>query len=153
MPIRAELRHFYRGPAWRETRTRILERARYQCEQCHKDHLALVRVVRLPMVDLYLSQFWCEREGGAWWTRCIDGVRFPATVFRRTFPLEVRLARIIRVVLTVAHLNHVSGDDRDENLLALCQWCHLNYDKLHHRETRCERKDAARPLLIGEARV
>ncbi len=55
--------------------------------------------------------------------------------------------RQVLIVLTVAHLNHVAGDDRDENLLALCQWCHLNYDKLHHKETRSARKDAARPLL------
>lgn len=46
-----------------------------------------------------------------------------------------------------AHLNHVSGDDRDENLKALCQWCHLQYDKLQHHETRATRKDSARPLL------
>ena len=57
-------------------------------------------------------------------------------------------ARRIRLVLTIAHLNHISGDDRDENLKALCQWCHLNYDKAHHAETRAIRKDAARPILI-----
>jgi hypothetical protein len=53
----------------------------------------------------------------------------------------------VGIVLTVAHLNHVAGDDRDENLKALCQWCHLNYDRQHHAETRSIRKDAARPLL------
>jgi hypothetical protein len=55
--------------------------------------------------------------------------------------------RTIRCVLTVAHLNHTSGDDRDENLKALCQWCHLHYDLQHHHETRAARKDAARPLI------
>lgn len=34
-----------------------------------------------------------------------------------------------KVVLTVAHLNHDTTDNRDENLKALCQSCHLNYDR------------------------
>jgi hypothetical protein len=55
--------------------------------------------------------------------------------------------RRLRVILTVAHLNHDPRDNGDTNLVALCQWCHLNYDRLHHRETRAARKDVARPLL------
>lgn len=55
----------------------------------------------------------------------------------------------IRVVITVAHLNHIAGDDRDENLAALCQWCHLIHDLSHHQRTRATRKDAARPLLVS----
>jgi HNH endonuclease len=56
-------------------------------------------------------------------------------------------SRVIEVVLTVAHLNHVAGDDRDENLAALCQYCHLMHDAEQHRESRATRKDSARPLL------
>lgn len=56
------------------------------------------------------------------------------------------------VVLTVAHLNHTPEDCRDENLLAMCNRCHLNYDKDHHRETRlrtiAEAKRAAGQLSI-----
>jgi len=51
------------------------------------------------------------------------------------------------IVLTIAHLNHTPGDDRDENLEALCQYCHLQLDREHHAETCATRKDAARPLL------
>ncbi|WP_026931184.1 hypothetical protein [Glycomyces tenuis] len=40
-----------------------------------------------------------------------------------------------KVVLTVAHLNHTPEDCRDENLKAMCQGCHLHYDKDHHAET------------------
>lgn len=36
------------------------------------------------------------------------------------------------VVLTVAHLNHEPSDCAEENLLALCQRCHLRYDSAHH---------------------
>ena len=44
------------------------------------------------------------------------------------------------VVLTVAHLNHDETDCRDENLKAMCQRCHLHYDRHHHAETRRSRK-------------
>ena len=40
-----------------------------------------------------------------------------------------------KVVLTVAHLNHMPEDCRPENLLAMCQACHLRYDARHHAET------------------
>ena len=39
-----------------------------------------------------------------------------------------------KVVLTVAHLNHIQMDVRDENLKALCQRCHLRYDIEHHKK-------------------
>lgn len=41
-----------------------------------------------------------------------------------------------RVVLTVAHLDHTPENVGDENLLAMCQACHLRYDAPHHAETR-----------------
>jgi hypothetical protein len=53
-----------------------------------------------------------------------------------------------QVVLTVAHLNHTPEDIRDENLLALCQACHLHYDRDQHARTRratlARRRAAAR---------
>jgi len=41
-----------------------------------------------------------------------------------------------KVVLTVAHLNHVKSDVREENLKALCQRCHLNHDRNRHIHSR-----------------
>lgn len=35
-------------------------------------------------------------------------------------------------MLTVAHLNHQPADCRDENLKAMCQRCHLRYDRDLH---------------------
>jgi len=40
-----------------------------------------------------------------------------------------------KVVLTVAHLNHVPEDVSDTNLKAMCQRCHLTYDAEHHAQT------------------
>jgi hypothetical protein len=40
------------------------------------------------------------------------------------------------VVLTTAHLDHTPENCTDENLLAMCQRCHLAYDADHHAATR-----------------
>lgn len=68
-----------------------------------------------------------------------------------------------KVVLTVAHLgvDHPDGrpgnkhdkfDTRDENLAALCQRCHLNYDRADHIKnaavTRRRKRERAGQLLL-----
>lgn len=59
-----------------------------------------------------------------------------------------------KVVLTVAHLNHAPEDCRDENLLAMCQTCHLRYDRLQHGEasarTREEKRNVSQNRLFEE---
>ncbi|HEX2679551.1 MAG TPA: hypothetical protein VHM19_23035 [Polyangiales bacterium] len=55
-------------------------------------------------------------------------------------------ARAVRIVLTVAHLDHDPTNNADSNLLALCQRCHLRLDRHEHaknaRQTRRARKAA-----------
>lgn len=52
--------------------------------------------------------------------------------------------RPVRVVLTVAHLDHTPANCDPANLRAWCQRCHLRYDAAHHaknaRATRMRRK-------------
>jgi hypothetical protein len=48
-----------------------------------------------------------------------------------------------RVVLTTAHLNHLPEDCRPENLVPMCQGCHLHYDRDHHAQTRAQTRAAA----------
>lgn len=144
MPIRREFRQFY-GREWRTiTRPRILERAKHCCERCQKPNRATVETVKwsqrgsagkkeyFMMWRYGVGYFWTTKNGSA-------APSFPV--------LFLELANTIEVVLTVAHLNHTPGDDRDENLAALCQWCHLIHDLEHHQESRATRKDQARPLL------
>lgn len=135
MPIRAELREFY-GREWREiVRPRILRRAGNCCEQCLAPNLTEATRVRGCWLEQRVS--WKDGVTTCW--RAHDGSILLERPPGRT--------RRVRIVLTIAHLNHVAGDDRDDNLKALCQWCHLNYDKHHHAETRATRKDRERPLL------
>jgi hypothetical protein len=147
MPIRRDLRKFY-GPEWRNlTRPRILERAGNKCEQCGVPNGETVYRVH---------GMWRGLNGTWWWS---GGEPLPADLekeMRRGGVLSRE--RRVRIVLTIAHLNHMPGDDRDENLRAWCQWCHLHHDLRvhieHARETRSTRKDAARPILaaLGEVK-
>ena len=43
-------------------------------------------------------------------------------------------AKPIKIVLTIAHLDHNITDNSLDNLKALCQKCHLSYDAEHHRK-------------------
>lgn len=73
--------------------------------------------------------------------------------------------KLITIVLTVAHLGvskpdgqlgdkHDKMDCRDENLVALCQRCHLNYDRDEHMknaaETRRRKKIKAGQMCLFE---
>ena len=49
-----------------------------------------------------------------------------------------------KVVLTVAHLNHVEMDCRDANLKAMCQRCHLRYDSARHQENARKTREGKR---------
>ena len=52
--------------------------------------------------------------------------------------------KVIKIILTVAHLDHDLNNNDYSNLKALCQKCHLNYDHKHHlknsRNTRNTKK-------------
>ncbi len=57
-------------------------------------------------------------------------------VENHTMRLNPKTGKEARIVLTVAHLNHVPEDCSPENLRALCQRCHNQYDAKHRAETR-----------------
>ncbi len=58
------------------------------------------------------------------------------------------------VVLTVAHLDHTPENNDPTNLRAMCQACHLAYDRDHHAATRAATRRAAiqasGQLTLGE---
>lgn len=137
MPIRPELKPFY-GVEWKTvTRPRILARAYDRCEWCGvRNGAAVVRI----------DQWWAPAYSHLLGTVVLRRKGEDCIILRRE--AHISECRVVDpIVLTVMHLNHVSGDDRDENLKAACQWCHLNYDLQHHHQTRATRKDEARPIL------
>jgi len=54
-----------------------------------------------------------------------------------------------KVVLTTAHLDHTPEHCDPENLRAMCQGCHLHYDRQHHAETRAATRRAEAANLAG----
>ena len=123
MPIRPENRNRY--PAhWRELSERIrFERADGRCEctgQCGVDHLPKHSSGDWPFCDDLVAGRCAARNGEA----------HPVTGSR--------------VVLTVAHLDHTPENCDPDNLRAMCQRCHLAYDRKQHATTaymtrRCNR--------------
>lgn len=121
MPIRDEERERY--PAnWREISERIrFARAAGRCEckgECGRDHdhYTVAAILTMPR-DLARPERRCTAQHG-----------HPHPVTGST------------VVLTVAHLDHQPENCDDDNLRAMCQRCHLAYDRDHHRSTRRGRK-------------
>jgi hypothetical protein len=145
LPIRAELRIHY-GPEWRTiVRPRILLRAGNRCEFCGKPNSVWIETTTGTRWSEHLRRrthfmYWRRMTDGDWYTQ--RGRRCPG----RPAPAYIK-SRLIKVVLGVMHLDHTPGNDSDDNLRASCQWCHLLYDKEHHRESRETRKDEARPMF------
>ena len=64
----------------------------------------------------------------------------------------VRADTPVRVVLTIAHLNHRPEDNGDDNLAALCQRCHNRYDGPARRAGIRARRHAGQGILALERR-
>lgn len=127
MPIRPENKARY--PAdWKQVRERILKRADWKCEHpgCRARHGVTGywrdgRFVPMP------EALWNAGYKAGDVVACAEGERL----------------KIIKVVLTIAHLDHTPENCADENLRAWCQRHHLSYDAKHHAQTAYATRKAA----------
>ena len=105
-------------PNWKDViRPRILARDHYKCKWCQLPHRAVG-----------------YRDERGNFVICDE--------FMEDWAKKVK-KRVFTIFLTVAHLNHDPSDNADENLAALCQKCHLNYDRpVNIAKRRRRRKDA-----------
>ncbi len=121
-------------PNWlTEIRPRILKRANNKCEFCG-----------VPNYKEVLRGIWFHKS-------CYqdkEGVIYDAKTSEVLDKNYVGFIDItgkkdfIKVVLTIAHLDHdvENWQVKDERLAALCQRCHLNYDRQdNHRKKRIKR--------------
>ena len=98
-------------PDWKDIiRPDALKRAKYQCQHCKVPNRALI---------VY------EQDGR--WLEADE-------IIQREERKHGRKVR--RVILTIAHMNHLVIDNRPENLKALCQKCHLKHDREHSTHMR-----------------
>lgn len=126
MPIRKELRHHY-GAAWRETRKAILARAGHCCEWCGRPNRRDVYV--------FACGCWSILHG---WTNASEVKLWRHEQLLCGGVHHELHSRLVTTILTIAHLNHTPGDDRHENLAALCQRCRCR----HKKKERGKRRDA-----------
>lgn len=123
MPISPEKMKLYpggsiRSPEWLAIRARILQRARGRCEKCRVRNYALGgrradgTFLKAHAKGEKLLRLEYPQPGETWWCGPRKGV----------------LLRIIRIVLTIAHLDFDETNNADENLKALCQRCHNLHD-------------------------
>lgn len=124
MPIRPENKDRY-PKDWPEISARIRERAGNCCEECGVENYALGG--RLPNGEFLLAQ-----PTG---TNGMCGFTWPQPGDFALCGRDGRneWLRIIRIVLTVAHLNHKPEECGDENLRCWCQRCHNRYDNAERR--------------------
>jgi 5-methylcytosine-specific restriction endonuclease McrA len=130
---------------WPQIRARILARARNQCENCGVLNYELGGRVdgawfpALPLGEKALRLEW-PKPG----TTAYCGILVGEIGGEKKYVGGP--ARIVRIVLTIAHLDHTPENCSEDNLRALCQRCHLRYDHEHHqrnaRATRRNRKAA-----------
>ena len=136
--------YVYRGAAWKARRERLLERAGHKCENCGKPNHETVETVTGCgfMVWRAAPSILPHARPSKWRDPSGRVICFPR-IFKigaqRPWPGRMLLGeewppprREIRVVLQMAHLTRNPLRTKDAKLAMLCQWCHLNYDKMHH---------------------
>ncbi len=130
MPIKPE--NAARYPAnWNLIRARIQCRAGDKCEECgvrnrawgFRDKGKFHRINKRQAIDMLKS--------GREWVRP---------------PFYLGGHRIIEIVCTTAHLDHVPENCTDDNLRFWCQKCHLSYDAKHHAQTAYETRRAGKAI-------
>jgi hypothetical protein len=128
MPIKRENYALYPGGSptskeWKALRATILDRAGNACENCKAPNGILI--VRGIGSD---AGTYMHFDGGA----VHDAETGEKLGYARGS--EYNAGKLIRVVLTIAHLDHDPTNNDPQNLKALCQMHHLRHDHEHHQK-------------------
>ena len=107
-------------------------RAKNKCEVCGVENYSIGYWVDNEFITIEKSIETMEESG-------ID--------LYENIPIE---KKPVKVILTVAHLDHDINNNSFYNLKAMCQRCHLRYDAKHHAETRRNKKYQKQTTLFQQ---
>jgi 5-methylcytosine-specific restriction endonuclease McrA len=118
-------------PDWQERRERILRRDNNRCKECH---------VQNGLVYKWFEGKRVKPSAQEW-----DMIKSKIRYSHYSFSQSVKLHGYSIVVLTIAHLDHdeENWDVTDDRLAALCQKCHLEYDREDKRRRQFKKKAVA----------
>lgn len=94
---------------WNAKRAKILQRAQNKCEEC----------------SVYNHDIGCRFK---------NGVFLPLPTNTAQLMAKSDGEKVIKIVLTISHTDHNSQNNKNSNLRALCQKCHLQHDATQHKE-------------------
>jgi len=129
MPVKAENRARYPSN-WDEIAYAIKERASWRCEGSPD----------FPDCRVRHSAIGYRNDQKKWVELCIGDRQ--ALAHRQHDYGD--LFKLIRIVLTVCHLDHTPENCEPDNLKAWCQRCHLHYDRHHHNQTAAATRKAGK---------
>jgi len=125
-------------PNWKQISNHIrFDRARGRCEMCNAPHNQII--YRNPdKLENYVTM---ESDGELYLPN-----GSPLNGYGHEY------TKAVRVVLTVAHLDHDTRNNHESNLMALCQLCHLRYDSQYHAQnakaTRAQKRTPKNQLQL-----
>lgn len=122
-----------------EIRPAILERAKNRCENCNVPNYMIILRGQRNGKDVFQDD---------------NGTIYDATNSERIgddYVGEVcdnPYQQAIKIVLTIAHLDHDINNNSPDNLKALCQRCHNRYDSKNRNVNRKRKISLTQPELF-----
>lgn len=137
------------SPFWKSIRAHILERAANRCEFCGVANHALI--IRSTIDPARYIRY--DEDKDCHYTMDGTAIRLSEIPGEFEFDWNGNHRPMIKVVLTIAHLDHDTTNNADDNLRALCQRCHLKHDARQHAERAAETRrmkfEDRQPMLPG----
>lgn len=129
MPIRASEKARY--PAdWKAISAAVRAEAGNQCEKCGAPHGETVW--RSQSEDYGFCPVYAVAPPGAVGAHVFSAEDGECLAVRLVEDLIREKWKPVKIILTVAHLDHQPENCARRNLRAWCQRCHLRYDAVHH---------------------
>lgn len=120
-----------------QIRPDILQRAKNKCEFCQVPNGAFVFRGMWNGVEV-----WQDDDGAIW--SATDGHRIGDSYVGDV--CGEKDGGIVKIVLTVAHLDHDLKNNDYRNLAALCQKCHNNHDREHRQKNSSQTRQKNKGL-------